>query len=374
MKIIKLNCSACGRPPISIPEDIDRLTCANCGTFLAPGARGRLIMPSKPLTRSAKPSTKPGAAPRMPFDKALRKPAMNCNGCSSPKLITPPTALSMPPCRKSARSLAAKMTPAALQQLDALYFQEWSQWEDIRRAQMQLDILECGPIEQNDLALTNQKDLIDHSILILRTCQASPANQGLIQSILDEKALYQEYHDDLQSKELRQKVTSFTIEKPFGEDLNQLKAALDQIQIDLRQLNQQPPSSAVNKLRAGTDQTSRGNWFSTSIRKSIANGWGDISPNSDPGQDANRIAQHLAATQATIRWLSLVPVPPRPLQKEIKSLQRQERKTLQGSWRGAGNPSRPKCRQNPHCQPGITGDHGALQPESARSPQSTQGL
>ncbi len=33
MKLIKLNCSACGAP-ISIPEDIDRLTCSNCGTFL----------------------------------------------------------------------------------------------------------------------------------------------------------------------------------------------------------------------------------------------------------------------------------------------------------------------------------------------------
>ena len=35
MKIIKLNCSACGAPHLHIPEDIDRLTCANCGTFLA---------------------------------------------------------------------------------------------------------------------------------------------------------------------------------------------------------------------------------------------------------------------------------------------------------------------------------------------------
>ena len=33
MKLIKLNCSACGAP-ISIPDNLEKLTCANCGTFL----------------------------------------------------------------------------------------------------------------------------------------------------------------------------------------------------------------------------------------------------------------------------------------------------------------------------------------------------
>lgn len=33
MKIIKLNCTACGAP-ISIPEQISQLTCSNCGSQL----------------------------------------------------------------------------------------------------------------------------------------------------------------------------------------------------------------------------------------------------------------------------------------------------------------------------------------------------
>ena len=323
MKIIKLNCSACGAP-ISIPEDIDRLTCANCGTFLAL-ERGEGYYALKAADQISEAIHETGRGTQDAIRQSTQETRNELQRMQFTQAYNAANS-ALNATMAEIRSLTrGNMTPAALQQLDALYFQEWSQWEDIRRAQMQLDILECGPIEQNDLALTNQKDMIDHSILILRTCQASPANQGLIQSLQEEKALYQEYHDDLQSKELRQKVTSFTIEKPFGEDLNQLKTALDQIQTDLRQLNQQAPSSAVNKLKAELIKL-QGELVQHFHQEVYRQCWGDISPNSDPGQDANRIAQHLAATQATIRWLSLVPVPPRPLQKEIKSLQRQERK------------------------------------------------
>jgi transcription elongation factor Elf1 len=33
MKLIKLNCAACGAP-ISIPDNLEQLSCSNCGTHL----------------------------------------------------------------------------------------------------------------------------------------------------------------------------------------------------------------------------------------------------------------------------------------------------------------------------------------------------
>lgn len=325
MKLIKLNCSACGAP-ISIPEDIDRLTCSNCGTFLvlergegyyALKAAEQISTAIHETGRGTQDAIREGAQEtRKELQRMQLTQAYNAANSALNATMAEMRALTR-----------GEMTPATLQQLDALTFQEWTQWEDIRRAQMQLDVLEFGPIEHNDLALTNQKDMIDHSILILRTCQASPENQGLINSLQEEKALYQEYFDELQSKSQREKIASFTIEKPFSQDLNQLKAQLVQIQTDMRQLNQQAPSAVVNNLKTELFKLQMDLYqhFHQEVYRQC---WGDIAPNSDPGKDAAQIARHLEATQATIRWLSLVPDPPRPLQKEIKSLSRQERKLL----------------------------------------------
>ena len=323
MKIIKLNCSACGAP-ISIPEDIDRLTCANCGTFLAL-ERGEGYYALKAADQISEAIHETGRGTQDAIRQSTQETRNELQRMQFTQAYNAANS-ALNATMAEIRSLTrGEMTPAALQQLDALYFQEWSQWEDIRRAQMQLDILECGPIEQNDLALTNQKDMIDHSILILRTCKDSPANRGLIQSLQEEKALCQDFLDVIQTKDLKQKIASFAIEEPYGEDLNQLVSHLAQLQADIHYLSQQPPTQVTAKLRAelSSQQSDIYQHFHQEVYRQC---WGELSPNSDPGKDAGLIAQHLAATQATLRWLALVPDPQRPLRKEIRSLQRQEGK------------------------------------------------
>jgi uncharacterized Zn finger protein (UPF0148 family) len=323
MKLIKLNCSACGAP-ISIPDNLENLTCANCGTFLTvEHGEGYYALKaadqiSNAIHESGRGTQEVIQQTAEETRKELQRLQLNQAYNAAENALHATMA--------EQRSLTrGEMTPAGLQQLNALNFQEWTQWEDIRRIQMQMDVLQCGPIEENDLALTNQMDMVDHSILIMRTCEASPANQGLIESLQEEKALYQEYYLELQSKEQREKIVSFTIEKPFGEDLNQLKDQLIQFQADLRQLNQQPPSTVTAKLKSEL-MTRQNELYQHYHQEVYRQCWGERSPNSNPGQDPNQVAKHLEATRATIAWLSQVPDPQRPLQKEIKSLKRQERK------------------------------------------------
>jgi len=325
MKLIKLNCSACGAP-ISIPDNLENLTCANCGTFLVvEQGEGYYALKAADQISNAIHETGRGTQDVIQQTaeetrKELQRLQLNqaYNAADSALHAT----------MAEQRSLTrGQMTPAAIQQLEALNFQEWTQWEDIRRIQMQMDVIQCGPLEQNDLALTNQLDMIDHSILIMRTCETSPANQGLIQSLQEEKTLCQDFLNTIQAKALKQKIPAFLIEKPFGEDLNQLQANLVQFQTDISQMNQQPPTPVVSKLKAELfkRQTDIYQHFHQEVYRQC---WGDLSPRSDPGKDPNRITRHMKATQATIGWLSQVPDPQRPLQKEIKSLRRQERKLL----------------------------------------------
>lgn len=323
MKLIKLNCSACGAP-ISIPENLENLTCANCGTYLAVEhgegyyalkAADQISNAIHESGRGTQDAIKQGAEETR---KELKRLQLNQAYGTAQSALNATMA--------EQRTLArGTMTPAAARQLQALNFQEWTQWEDVRRIQMQLDVLEGGPIEQNDLALKSQIDMLDHSILILRTCQTSPKNQGLIQSLVVEKALYQGHYTDLQLKAYRQKIASFAIEKPYGEDLNELLSHLVQLNADFRRLNQQPATPLMAKLKAELFQR-QGDLYQHFHQEVYRQCWGDASPNSDPGQDAKLVTRHLGATQSTIRWLLLVPDPQRPLKKEIKSLQRQERK------------------------------------------------
>lgn len=323
MKLIKLNCSACGAP-ISIPDNLENLTCANCGTFLVV-EHGDGYYALKAADQISNAIHESGRGTQDVIQQTAQETRMELQRLQLNQAYNAADSALHATMAEQRSLTRGEMTPAAIQQLEALNFQEWTQWEDIRRIQMQMDVLQCGPIEQNDLALTNQMNMVDHAILILRTCEASPANQGLIQSLEEEKALYQEYYDDLQAKEQRKNITSFAIEKPFGEDLKQLQAHLAQLQTDLRQLNLQPPTPLNSKLKAELfkRQNDLYHHFHQEVYRQC---WGDLSPKADPGKDANRIARHLAATRATIGWLSQVPNPQRPLQKEIKSLRRQERK------------------------------------------------
>jgi hypothetical protein len=319
MKLIKLNCVACGAP-ISIPENIDHLTCSNCGTHLVlERGEGYYALQAAEQISDAIHQSGRGT------QDAVRESAELTNKELKRLQLTQAygnahNALNAT--MSEQRSLArGQMTPAAVQQMNALNFQEWTQWEDIRRVQMQMDVLDGGPIEGNDFGLKNQIDMLDHSILIMRTCPPSPENQGLIQSLNEEKKMYQEYLLELQALGRRKQIKSFEIEKPFSTDLNQLVGQLKQINTDLANLSRQQPDPTTNRLKQDLTrlQSELYKHFHDEVYRQC---WGDLNPNSSPGEDFEALSRHLDATNATSRWLSSVPAPNRAVTREIRALQR----------------------------------------------------
>ncbi len=323
MNLIKLNCAACGAP-ITIPENLDSLTCSNCGTHLIlERGEGYYALQAADQISDAIHQSGRGT------QDAVRESAELTNKELKRLQLTQAygnaqTALNAT--MSEQRALArGQMTPAAVRQMNALNFQEWTQWEDIRRVQMQMDVLDGGPIEQNDFALKNQIDLTSHSILIMKTCPPTPANQGLIQSLEEEKKLYQSWLFDLESIESRKKIQSFSIEKPFSTDLNQLVSQLNQLNADLANLSRQQPGPLTNRLNQDLTklQAELYKHYHDEVYRQC---WGELKPNDNPGQDFETLSRQLDATQATNRWLSAVPAPNRTITKEIKNLQRSEKR------------------------------------------------
>ncbi|MBG0771869.1 MAG: hypothetical protein H0S82_09170, partial [Anaerolineaceae bacterium] len=171
MKLIKLNCSACGAP-ISIPEDIDRLTCANCGTFLvlergegyyALKAAEQISEAIHETGRGTQDAIRQGAQDtrkelqRLQLNQALGNANSALNATQAEQ-----------------RALRrGQITPAIALQLQTLNYQQWNQWEAVRKIQKELDVLEGGPIEQNMTALKNQIKMLDYSLTILNSCTKS---------------------------------------------------------------------------------------------------------------------------------------------------------------------------------------------------------
>jgi hypothetical protein len=191
MKLIKLNCAACGAP-ISVPENVDQLNCANCGShlYLEHGEGYYALKAADKISKAIDESGKGTQNAIMEGAQITRNELKRLQ--LSQSLGNAHNALNATLAEE--RELTrGQMTPAAVEQLNVLYFQEWTQWEEVRLLQMQMDVLDAGPIEKNSLALENQINMLEHSILILKNCPSSPENQGIIQSLYDEKTLYRGY-------------------------------------------------------------------------------------------------------------------------------------------------------------------------------------
>ena len=321
MKLIKLNCAACGAP-ISIPDNLDHLTCSNCGTHLVlERGEGYYALQAAEQISDAIHQSGRGT------QDAVRESAELTNKELKRLQLTQAygnAQNALNATMSEQRSLArGQMTLAAVQQMNALNFQEWVQWEDIRRVQMQMDVLEGGPIEGNDFALKNQIDLVAHSILIMKTCPPSPENQGLIQSLEEEKKMYQDMLLGLEAVERRKQIQSFSIEKPFSTDLNQLVSQLKQINADLANQARQQPTPINNRIKQDLTklQADLYQHFHDEVYRQC---WGEMKPGNNPAEDFETLSRQLDATHATNRWLSAIPAPNRGIAKEIKSLQRSE--------------------------------------------------
>lgn len=322
MKIIKLNCAACGAP-ISIPENLEQLSCSNCGTYLmvehgegyyALRAVEQLSEAIQQSGKGTQDAIREGAQITQIELKRLQL-SQTLNGANAALNAT----------QSEERSLArSQMTPAAMRQLQQLKLQEFSQLEEIRPIHLQMDLLDGIPLEVNAQALTNQIKLLDRSVAVLRSCPQSPMNQQILQHLLQERQKYQEFLNTFKANQMRENIISFEIKPPFSTDLNELVRQLRQIQSDLAVLSRHAPNPITARLRQELTQLNDKLYqhFHQEVYRQC---WGEVNPAEDPGQDFQKLGHHLHASRETAQWLSAVPVPSKTVKKEIKQFQKAEK-------------------------------------------------
>jgi DNA-directed RNA polymerase subunit RPC12/RpoP len=184
MKVIKLNCSACGAP-ISIPDTVTQFNCASCGSLLTleQGEGYYALKATEKIVDAIRSSSNDQV-------KEMRRTQL----IQSRERIEDKLMEKREEYAKAASKRWTKFTPSILEQL---IFQEWSIAEDYRRCEMELDLLDGPKLEKNELALKNQINWIDHSIMILSQLNKNSMYYDLIDSMKEEKALYFEFLDDL---------------------------------------------------------------------------------------------------------------------------------------------------------------------------------
>lgn len=123
MKLIKLNCTACGAP-ISIPDDIDQLNCAVCGSLLYL-ERGEGYYSLKVAEKIADAIQQSGKSTEDAIretaemtQKELRRMQISQNLRAVENKINAT--------HNEQKQLAGQpITPVKLAMMDNLYFQEW---------------------------------------------------------------------------------------------------------------------------------------------------------------------------------------------------------------------------------------------------------
>lgn len=184
MKVIRLNCPTCGAP-ISIPDNIPQFNCASCGSLLTleHGEGYYALKAAEKISDAIRSSSNEQV-------KEMRRARLiQSRDRAEEKLIEKRNEI--------AKTAAQPWTQYTANILEQLIFQEWSIAEDYRRCEQELDTLDGPAFEKNDLALQNQINWIDHSIMILSQLTEDSMYYDLIDSMKEEKALYLEYLDDL---------------------------------------------------------------------------------------------------------------------------------------------------------------------------------
>ena len=203
MKLIKLNCAACGAP-ISIPENLEQLTCSNCGTYLMV-EHGEGYYALKAVEQISEAIQQSSKGTQDAIREGAQLTQIELKRLQLAQSLTSATS-TLNATQSEQRILAhSQMTPAAAKQLQELKIQEFAQREEIRRIQKQMDLLEGGVIEVNLKALMNQINLLDRSIVALKGCPQSAKNQLIMQNLLKEKQKYQGNLNKVKVDQFREK-------------------------------------------------------------------------------------------------------------------------------------------------------------------------
>ena len=322
MKLIKLNCTACGAP-ISIPDDIDQLNCAVCGSllYLERGEGYYSLKVAEKIDDAIQQSSKSTEdAIRETAEmtqKELRRMQISQNLRAVESKITAT--------QNEQKMLANQpMNPVRLATMDNLYFQEWLQCEEYRNLQMQLDVLDGPVLEKNELALETQINFIDHSLLVMRMLRDTPEHRNLGRSLFEEQNLYRGYLFEVKKAKRLSAINAFKITKPFTLDLAVVEAQLTQLTADTNRLRSQAPSPETGQLLTELGVL-HNQLFTHWVQQVHAQAWGDLDSKIDPGNDIQKVDAHLKSLRFEINHLGKMPNLPRDLVTRLRELSKIEK-------------------------------------------------
>jgi tetratricopeptide (TPR) repeat protein len=326
MKLIKLNCTACGAP-ISIPDDIDQLNCAVCGSllYLERGEGYYSLKVAEKLADAIQQSSKN-------TEDAIRETAKLTQielrrMQISQNLIAVENKINAT--HNEQKQLAGQpMNPIRMATLDNLYFQEWLHLEEYRSLQMQMDLLDGPELEKNELALETQINFIDVSLNVMPMMKDVPENRKLRQSLIEEQNLYRGYLFEVKKTKKRAEINSFKIARPFVEDLAVLETQLPLIVSDINRLRTQAPSHENGQLLTELGVL-HNQLFIHWTQQVHRQAWHDLNPQVDPGNDIQKVSDYVKALRFEIDHLSKMPNLPRDQQKRLRDLNKQERTLTQ---------------------------------------------
>jgi hypothetical protein len=322
VKLIKLNCTACGAP-ISIPDDIDQLNCAVCGSLLYL-ERGEGYYSLKVAEKIADAIQQSGRSTEDAIretaemtQKELRRMQISQNLRAVEGKITAT--------QNEQKMLANQpMNPVRLATMDNLYFQEWCHCEEYRNLQMQLDVLDGPVLEKNELALETQINFIDHSLMVMRVLRDTPEHRNLGRSLVEEQTLYRGYLFEVKKAKRRSEINAFKITKPFTLDLAVVEAQLTQLAADTNRLRTQAPSPENGQILTELGVL-HNQLFTHWVQQVHAQAWGDLNPKIDPGNDLQKVGEYLKALRFEINHLGRMPNLPRDLVSRMRDLIKQEK-------------------------------------------------
>ncbi len=184
MKVVNLNCPTCGSS-ISLPENVTQFNCASCGSLLTleHGEGYYSLKAAEKISEAIRSSSNDQV-------KEMRRSQLILSrDRAEAKLMEK---------RKEYVEAASKpWTQYTESILEQLIFQEWSIAEDYRRCECELDTLVGPDLEKNKLALENQINWIDHSIMILSQLTKESMYYDLIDLMKEERELYLGYLEGL---------------------------------------------------------------------------------------------------------------------------------------------------------------------------------
>lgn len=247
MQIVKLNCTACGAP-ISIPEDIDVLFCASCGSKLAVD-RGEGYVTLKlveKLTQAIQESSEKSHSAikentfvtkvelkRVQISQSINTEEMKLNTI-----------------RQEIRSLARKpqLLPIELQQLSSLRLDECNTLMRIRKLNLDSAKLEDGWEESLEVFQADLASLIE-IIKILTPFAADPSIGIRITALNQERTQCEAHLTELETRILTRQLKSLKYAPLATLSIEDMEKLNNDLQSDLNLLVSNPQSAVKTKFR-----------------------------------------------------------------------------------------------------------------------------